>query len=104
MQFSELRELRENIITNLCTDIINKQLAAMLAMNIDMETAFEESKEEIAIFTNPHVGFIGVSFIEGKLRFIKGDGTTVLAKDYISNEYYYETVLQIWYAFRNDSK
>ena len=101
MQFSELRE---NIITNLCTDIINKQLSAMLAMNIDMETAFEESKEEIAIFTNSHVGFIGVSFIEGNLRFIKGDGTTVLAKDYISNEYYYETVLQIWYAFRHDSK
>ena len=101
MQFSELRE---NVITNHCADIINKQLAAMLAMNIDMETTFEDSREEIVIFTNPHVGFIGVSFIEGKLRFIKDDGTTVLAKYYISNEYYYETVQQIWYAFRHDSK
>lgn len=95
-------ELRKGIITNLATDIINKQLAAMLAMQRDMESTFEEKKEEIVIFNSPHIGFIGVSFIDGKLRFIKGDGTTVPSTNYIGNECYYETLLQIWYAFHND--
>ena len=40
-------ELRKGIITNLATDIINKQLAAMLAMQRDMESTFEERKEEM---------------------------------------------------------
>ena len=95
-------ELRKGIITNLATDIINKQLAAMLAMQRDMESTFEERKEEIVIFNSPHIGFIGVSFIDGKLRFIKGDGTTVSSTNYSGNECYYETLLQIWYAFHND--
>jgi hypothetical protein len=95
-------ELRKGIITNLATDIINKQLAAMLAMQRDMESTFEERKEEIVIFNKPHIGYIGVSFIEGNLRFIKGDGTTESSTNYIGNECYYETLLQIWHAFHND--
>lgn len=95
-------ELRKGIITNLATEIINKQLATMMAMQIDMETTFKERKEEIVIFNKPRIGYIGVSFVEGKLRFIKGDGTTELATNYIGNECYYETMLQIWYAFHND--
>lgn len=95
-------ELRKGIITNLATDIINKQLATMLAMKIDMESTFKERKEEIVIFNRPHIGYIGVSFVEGKLCFIKGDGTTEPTTNYIGNECYYEIMLQIWYAFHKD--
>jgi hypothetical protein len=95
-------ELRKGIITNLANEITDKQLATMLAMRMDMESTFEERKEEIVIFNSPHIGYIGVSFIDSKLRFIKCNGTAESATRYIGNKCYYETMLQIWHAFHND--
>lgn len=97
----DIKEFRKNVVAELCGDVINKQKSAILAMSIDMEQTFQESKEEIVIFDKSHCGFLGVSYIGGKLRFIKEDGTAPLASAF-NKSADFDTFCCVWDAFHNN--
>lgn len=87
-------------IEKFCNEIIDRQRIAILAMQLDMENTFLENEEEIVVFNEPHIGFIGVSYIDKNLRFINSDGTTELANSF--NEAYFDKFVSVWHAFHND--
>lgn len=89
-----------DLIKSYCSKVILSENEAVKMMIEDLETHFDVCDEnEIEFFENCRFGYVGVSYVDGNVVFVKKNGSYVRANQFDGVDF--NEVLSVWYAFHN---
>ncbi len=88
------------LISQYCADINNHKQEAVKMMITDIESHFSVCKEEFEPLNEEHCGVVAISYVDGKIAFVLGNGGLWYADTFEATDF--DMVLCIWNAFHEE--